>query len=105
MLILIEMIIALRFKIRLFDVPIDGPCNVFCDNDAIARTAMRAESTLKKKYLSIAYHKTREDVACGIILVFFERSGSNLSVLFTKALASIDRTHIMSYICGKFPHT
>ena len=45
--ILVEMIIVLRYKICLFGVLIDGPCNVFCDNDAVARTAMRAESTLK----------------------------------------------------------
>ena len=65
---------------------------------------MRAENTLKKKHLSIAFHKTREGVSCGIMLVFFERFGSNLSNLFTKVLASIDCKRIMSYICGKLPH-
>ena len=29
--ILVEMFIALRYKLRLFCVPIDEPCNVFCD--------------------------------------------------------------------------
>ena len=103
--ILVGMFIALRYKLRLFSVTIDGPCNVFCDNDAVARIAMRAETTLKKKHLSISFHKSREAVTCGIMLVFFERYGSNLSDLFTKVLASIDRKHIMSYICGKLPHT
>ena len=103
--IFVGMFIALRYKLRLFSVTIDGPCNVFCDNDAVARIAMRAETTLKKKHLSIAYHKTREAVACGIMLVFFERSGSNLSNLFNKVLVSIDRKRIMFYICGKFPRT
>ena len=82
--ILVEMLIGLRYKLRMFGIPIDGPCNVFCDNDAVAKTTMRAETTLKKKNLSIAYHKSREAVACGIMLVFYERSGSNLSDLFTK---------------------
>ena len=45
--ILVEMLIALRYKLRLFDVPIDGSCNVFCDNDTVVKTAMRAETTLK----------------------------------------------------------
>ena len=99
--ILVEMLIGLRYKLRMFGIHIDGPCNVFCDNDAVAKTTMRAETTLKKKHLSIAYHKSREAVACGIMLVFYERSGSNLSDLFTKVLASLDRKRIMSYICGK----
>ena len=103
--ILVEMLIVLRYKLRLFGLPIDGPCNDFCDNDAVDRTAMRAENTLKKKHLSISFHKSREAVTCGIMLVFFERYGSNLSDLYTKLLASIDRTHIMSSICGKLPHT
>ena len=61
---------------------------------------MRVETTLKK-YLSIAVHKSREAVACGIMLIFYERSSSNQSDLFTEVLASIDRKRIMSYICGK----
>ena len=66
---------------------------------------MRTEPTLKKKHLWITFYKTREAVACGIMLVFFERSGSNLSNLFTKVLASIDRKRIISYICDILPHT
>lgn len=31
--ILVEIIIALRYKFRLFGVPIEGPWNVFCDSD------------------------------------------------------------------------
>ena len=102
--ILVEMLIALQYKLRIFGVPNDGPSNVFCDKDDVARTATRAETTLKKKHLSIAFHKLREAVACNIVLVFFERSGSNLSDLFTKTLASIDRKRITSYIYGKLRH-
>ena len=50
--ILVEMLIALRYKLRLFGVPIDGPCNVFCDNNDVARTSMRAKTTLKKALIS-----------------------------------------------------
>ena len=68
--ILVEMLIALRYKLRMFGVRIDGPCNVFCDNESVTKSTMRAESTLKKKHLSIAYHQSREAVACGVMLVF-----------------------------------
>jgi hypothetical protein len=28
----IEIIEAMRYKLRMFGIPIDGPANVFCDN-------------------------------------------------------------------------
>jgi hypothetical protein len=31
----VELTEALRYKLRMFGVPIDGPTNVFCDNEAI----------------------------------------------------------------------
>jgi len=99
--VLVEMLIALRYKLRMFGVPIDGPCNVFCDNESVTKSTMRAESTLKKKHLSISYHQSREAVACGVMLVFFERSASNHADLFTKVLNHIDRKRIMGYISGK----
>ena len=27
-----ELIVGLRYKLRIFGVPIEGPANVFCDN-------------------------------------------------------------------------
>eukprot|EP00978_Attheya_sp_CCMP212_P043638 scaffold288169_cov38-Attheya_sp.AAC.1 len=30
-----EQIMALRYKLRMFGIPIDGPANVFCDNEAV----------------------------------------------------------------------
>ena len=99
--ILIEILEGLRYKLRMFGVPLDGPCNVFCDNQAVITSTMNAECTLKKKNLSIAYHKAREAVAANVILVFYERSGSNLADLLTKILPPPLRRKIMSYICGK----
>ena len=103
--IMVEMLIGLRYKLQMMGAPLDGPCNVFCDNEAVMSSSMNAETTLKKKHLSIAYHKTRETVAAGIILVFYEKSGSNHADLFTKVLPAITRNKLMSYICGKVPPT
>jgi len=99
--VLVEMLIGLRYKLRMFGIPLDGPCNVFCDNEAVTKSTMRAESTLKKKHISIAYHQAREAVAGGIMLVFYERTKSNHADLFTKVLNHIDRKRLMGYICGK----
>jgi hypothetical protein len=41
-----ELIVALRYKLRMFGVPIDRPANVFCDNRGVVKNASIPESTL-----------------------------------------------------------
>jgi hypothetical protein len=54
----VEMMEALRYKLWMFGVPIDGPTNVFCDNTAVCKNMRRPQSTLTKKHHSIAYHRS-----------------------------------------------
>ena len=56
----VEMIEAIRYKLRMFGVPLDGPASVFCDNEAVYQNTTVPESTLNKKHHSIAYHRCRE---------------------------------------------
>ena len=49
-----ELVEAPRYKLRVFGVPIEGPTNVFCDNEAVTKNSIFTESTLKKKHNSIA---------------------------------------------------
>ena len=58
---------ALRYKLRMLGVPIDGPCDTFCDNESVVKNVSRPESPLKKKHNAIAYHKARESIAAGIL--------------------------------------
>ena len=44
-------------------IPIDGPVNVFYNDDVVIKSTPRPESTLKKKSLSICYHMTSEALA------------------------------------------
>lgn len=39
---------ALRYKLRIFVVPIEGPTNVYCNNKAVTKNAIYPESTVKK---------------------------------------------------------
>ena len=89
-----EMIIALRYKLRMMGVPLDGPTNVFCDNESVVKSSVNPETTLKKKHVSIAFHKCRDSFAAGIINVFFQRSSENLADLFTKVLPVDKRKEI-----------
>ena len=49
-----EMIEGLRYKLRMFGVPIDGPANVFGDNQSVINNATIPESPLRKNTLQFA---------------------------------------------------
>ena len=81
-----ELIEGLRYKLRMFGVPIEGEARVFCDNESVVKSSTYAESVLKKKHCSVAYHKVREAVAAGKILIYYESTNTNLADLLTKPL-------------------
>jgi hypothetical protein len=84
--ILVDMLESLRYKLRMFGIPIDGAANVFCDNNSVVINAMIPTSTLKKKHNSIAYHCVREAVAASILRIAKVQSSENLADLLTKCL-------------------
>ena len=91
----VELVESLRYKLRMFGVPIDGPTNVFCDNEAVYKNTSLPESTLKKKHHSIAYHRCREAVAAETVRVAKEGTKTNLSDLFTKVLPQVRREELL----------
>ena len=93
-----DLIVALRYKLRMFGVPIDGPASVFCDNQGVVKNTSLPESTLAKKHNSINYHAVREAVAAGILRVGKEDGMTNLSDLLTKVLNSERRKELCQYI-------
>ena len=44
----VEMVYALRYKLLIFRVTIDGYTNMFCDNEAVYNNTITSESVLKK---------------------------------------------------------
>lgn len=65
----VEMLEAIRYKLRMFGIPIKGPCNVFCDNKSVVTNASVPTSTLQRKHNSIAYHRVSEAVAAQILRI------------------------------------
>jgi hypothetical protein len=82
----IEMVEGLRYKLRMMGVPIDGPCDLFCDNNSVIQNTSRPESPLKKKHNAVAYHKARESIAAGIIRIAKEDGTTNVADILTKLL-------------------
>ena len=82
----VELIERLRYKLRMFGVPLEGPTNVFCDNQAVTKNCSTPESTIQKKHHSINYHRNREAVASGTIRIAYEDRKTNLADAFTHIL-------------------
>ena len=82
---------ALRYKLRMMGVPVDGPTYVYCDNMSVVHNTSSPESTLKKKSNSIAYHAVREAVAMGEMLIAFIKSNNNVADIMTKVLPNSEK--------------
>ena len=79
-------------------VPIDGPANVFYDNNGVVKNTTIPESMLAKKHNAINYHAVREAVAAKIIRVGKEDGMTNLADLFTKVLTADRRRALCRHI-------
>ena len=82
----VEMNDALRIKLRMLGIPLEGPTNGFCDNESVVKNATIPESRLSKKHNAIAYHEVRESCACNSIRICHEPGKKNLSDVLTKFL-------------------
>ena len=94
----VEAIEALRFKLRMFGVPIMGPADVLCDNKSVVNSTQRPECVISKKHLAICYHRSREAVARGVMRVGKIESEANLSDLFSKILPQPTRQRLLQGI-------
>jgi transposase InsO family protein len=79
---------ALRYKLRMMGVPIDGPSYMFIDNKSVVHNTSSPTSMLKKKSNSIAYHFVREAVAMGEVLIGWIKSEDNIADVMTKVLSN-----------------
>ena len=82
----VEMIEGLRYKLRMIGVPVDGPADVFCDDESAVKNAGRPESPLKKKHQAVSFHRIREGCASNTLRTAKEDTQTNVSDLFTKLL-------------------
>ena len=92
-----EMLKTLRYKLRMFGIPTDGPATVFCDHQSVVTNVSTSDSVLKRKHNSIAYHFCREAIASGMMVVRKVSSEHNIADLFTKCLPPKAR----QYLTGK----
>ena len=90
----VEHKIALRYKLRMFGVPIDEPTKVLSDKKACVDIFSKVESTLNKKHSSLAYHATRWAVAAGSVKIGKVDTKDNISDALTKTLTVMQRNYL-----------
>ena len=81
-----DLVVALRYKLRIFGVLLDGPTDIMCDNQGVVKNTSLLQSTLGKKHNAVNYHVLREAAAAGILRVGKEDTETNLADLLTKIL-------------------
>ena len=76
------MIISMRYKLRMFGVPLDGPAQVYCNNQGVVKNTSLLELVILKKHNAINYHAVREATEAGVLQVHKEVNQTNLADLF-----------------------
>ena len=96
-----ERIKALRYKLRMFGIPIDGPTNILGDNESVVNSASKVEARLNKKHNAICFHAVREAAATNWVRVGWEPTETNIADIFTKMLDTEQRTKLLRFIFTK----
>ena len=81
-----ELIMELRYTLRMMGVDLDGPALLLGDNMSVVLNTTVPSSVLKKKHNAIAYHRVREAIAAKILRFAHVRSEDNMADVLTKPL-------------------
>ena len=79
---------ALRYKLRMMGVPVDGPTHAHGDNMSVIHNTQRPESVLRKKSNSVCYHAVREAVAMEEMRTTHMQSEFNAADVCTKIITN-----------------
>jgi hypothetical protein len=82
----VEEVQSVRYMLRCLGVKVDTASLICGDNKGVVQNSTIPDSLLKKKHVAIAYHKTRESAAAGIVHPIKIAGINNFADLFTKAL-------------------
>ena len=90
----VELIMDVRYQLRMLGVPLDGPATLLGDNMSVVLNTTVPSSMLKKKHNTIAYHYVRWMVAAGVVSLSWIESAENIADGLTKRLAETVRDYL-----------
>jgi hypothetical protein len=93
----IELVIELRYKLRMLGVPIDSPTHLLGDNMSVVLNTTVPSSQLKKKHNAIAYHRVREAIAANIVTFRHIPTDRNFADILTKPV----KPQIFRALCSR----
>jgi hypothetical protein len=96
-----EWIKALRYKLRMFEIPIEGATNVLGDNESVVNSALKVEARLNKKHNAICFHTVREASTANWIQVGWEPTASNIAGIHKDVRYGTEKEVIVADICER----
>ena len=78
-----EYLFGLRYKLRMFGIPVDEPVFIYGDNQSVLVNASAPESTLKNKGQSISFHCICKGCATDAWRMTYIHTSLNLGDLMT----------------------
>ena len=101
----VELIMSMRYCLRMLGVNLEKRSVLVGDNMAVVLNTTLPSSMLKKKHLACNYHKVRETIAAGIIDFGHIDSGDNLADIATKPLPRVAFENLTSMYLFRKPKT
>ena len=83
----VEYLCGLRYKLRMFGIPVDEPVFIYGDNYSVLVNALAPESMLRKKSQSIALRFIREGCATDKWRTTYMHTSLNVSNLMTEQIS------------------
>jgi hypothetical protein len=91
----IDLVIEMRYKLRLLGVRLEDQTAMLGDNMSFVFNATVPSSNLKKKHLACSYHCIREAIAGKFVKFGHVRYEHNLADIDTKPLGSVASHHVI----------
>jgi len=101
----VDLIIEMRYKLRMLGVPFEGPSYMLGDNMSVVLNTTIPSSPLKKKHLACAYHHVREAIAASIVVYGHIESKENLADVETKPLGTQQFSTLVKQYLFRQPQT
>jgi hypothetical protein len=85
----IDLIVEIRYKMRMLGILLEDTSVLVGDNMAVVINTTLPSSALKKKHQACNYHRVREAIAAGYIIFGYIPTTSNLADICTKPLGTM----------------
>ena len=99
----VELILEVRYALRMLGVPINEPALLLGDNMSVVLNTTMPSSILKKKHNAICYHRVREACVASIVRFAHIPSTKKIADICTKSLGKTTFYMLMKKVFHRIP--